>query len=172
MTATMDGPRIMDTVATLRMQAGMVNYCVNINAADLSHDESLAQPSPGGNCANWIVGHLVTTYNKALPIVAQKPVMEPDLLAKYDRGSGPMLSGGNAMPFETLLNAWKEAAERFDAGLSNVSEDALLRMTPSVRGPGEETLQEVLITIVFHQSYHSGQLGLVRRIAGKAGAIT
>jgi hypothetical protein len=35
----------------------------------------------------------------------------------------------------------------------------------------KETLRSLLTTVLFHQAYHSGQTGLLRRIAGKEGAI-
>ena len=30
--------------------------------ADLDHTDSLLQPQPGGNCLNWVMGHLVEIW--------------------------------------------------------------------------------------------------------------
>jgi uncharacterized damage-inducible protein DinB len=35
----------------------------------------------------------------------------------------------------------------------------------------KETVRSLLATVFFHQAYHVGQTGLLRRIAGKEGAI-
>jgi uncharacterized damage-inducible protein DinB len=49
----------------------------------------------------------------------------------------------------------------------------LERPAPGPDSDGEltETVRSLLGTILFHQAYHSGQTGLLRRIAGKPGAI-
>ncbi len=38
-------------------------------------------------------------------------------------------------------------------------------------GNPEETVGSLLAVVMFHQAYHSGQLGILRRIAGESGAI-
>ena len=47
---------------------------VRLNLEGISHEQSLIQPQPAGNCSNWVVGHLVTIYNKVLPLLEQTPV--------------------------------------------------------------------------------------------------
>ena len=32
---------------------------INRNLDGLSHEESLVIPEPGGNCLNWVLGHIV-----------------------------------------------------------------------------------------------------------------
>ena len=46
-------------VQSFRHQAQIANTVVKRNLEGLTHEESLVQPQPGGNCLNWIVGHLV-----------------------------------------------------------------------------------------------------------------
>jgi uncharacterized damage-inducible protein DinB len=63
--------------------------------------------------------------------------------------------------------------ERFQAGLAMLTPEALERPMPGPDSGGEltETLRSLLATILFHQGYHAGQTGVLRRIAGKPGAI-
>jgi uncharacterized damage-inducible protein DinB len=61
---------------------------------------------------------------------------------------------------------------RFDAGLAALPEERLAERVPmSPTGNPNETVGTMLATIVQHQAYHSGQLGVLRRVAGKPGAI-
>jgi uncharacterized damage-inducible protein DinB len=41
----------------------------------------------------------------------------------------------------------------------------------SPTGDPDETLGSLLAVALFHQAYHAGQLGILRRIAGESGAI-
>ena len=47
----------------LEKQFGYVYMVTAANLEGLTHEQSLAQPSPGGNCANWILGHLTDVQN-------------------------------------------------------------------------------------------------------------
>jgi uncharacterized damage-inducible protein DinB len=41
----------------------------------------------------------------------------------------------------------------------------------SPTGNPDETVRSLLTTVMFHQAYHAGQTAVLRRIAGKEGAI-
>jgi uncharacterized damage-inducible protein DinB len=148
------------------------NAVVRANVAGITHDESLIQPQPGGNCLNFILGHLVATYNGALSVVGQEPVLPQEEISRYDRGSAPMTDSREAIDFGRLLAAWDDASRRFDAGLATVSPEFLdLKAGFSPTGNPDETNRSLLATIVFHQAYHAGQTALSRRLIGKPGAI-
>jgi hypothetical protein len=158
-------------VEVFRHQAGMIRAVVGMNIEGITHEESLIQPQPNGNTLNWVLGHLVCIYNKALPLLGQEPVMDAGRLAHYDRGSAP-LDPAKALDLHELAAAWAQVADRVDAGLGELSGDTLDRPAPfSPSGNPDETVRSLINTLLFHHSYHAGQLGLLRRIAGKPGAI-
>ena len=159
-------------IETFRHQAGMARDVVRINTDGVTHEESLIQPHPGGNCLNWVVGHLVCIYNNALPLLGQEPVMEKDALKRYDRGSSPLRDPADAMSFGELLAAWDRLAERVDAGLAGLTPEYLDQPAPFSPGDNpNETVRSLVSTVLFHQAYHAGQTGVLRRLAGKPGAI-
>ena len=70
------------------------------------------------------------------------------------------------------MSALNEAAERVDAGLAALGPDLLDQPAPtSPSGDPDETVRTLLTTVMWHQAYHTGQTGVLRRIAGKEGAI-
>jgi uncharacterized damage-inducible protein DinB len=159
-------------VERLRHQAHMAHVVVRSNVAGLTHEDSLIQPQSGGNCLNWVVGHLLAIYHHALPLLGQAPVMSTDVLARYDRGSPPIIDAADARPLPELMTAWDECSRRIDAGLAALS-TATLEL-PAPRSPSNdpnETIGSLLSTISWHQAYHAGQTGLLRRVAGREGAI-
>lgn len=158
-------------VEVLRLFTRNSNAVVQANVHGITHAESLMQPQPGGNCLNFILGHLVCIYNNALPLVGQEPVLPPEETSRYDRGSDPV-AADEAIDFGRLLEAWSEATSRFDAGLANLTPDFLDQKAPfSPSDDPNETNRSVLATIAFHQAYHAGQTALSRRLVGKPGAI-
>lgn len=164
-------PAVAD-VEALRQITRSSQYVVRANVDGITHDESLIQPQPGGNCLNFILGHLVAIYNGALAVVGQEPVLPQEEISRYDRGSEPMTDSGEAIDFGRLLSAWDEASRRFDAGLATVSPEFLDQKAGfSPAGNPDETNRSLLATVAFHQAYHAGQTALSRRLIGKPGAI-
>ena len=161
----------LNEIAVLRNQNQMTHKCVRLNAEGVTHDESLIQPEPAGNSMNWIVGHLLSVYNNVLPAVGQAPVMLAEQLKRYDRGSAPV-TASDALEFATLLTAWDEASQRFDAGLASLTPEKLDEKAPfSPSNNPNETVRSVMGVVAFHQAYHAGQTGILRRVSGKPGAI-
>lgn len=158
--------------AVLRHQVGMVHGVVRMNTAGITQQDSLAQPHPGGNCLNWVLGHLMWVYDSMLPLLGQEPVMPAGTLARYARGSAPITDPAEALDVAELLAAWDTAAQRVDAGLAGVTAEKLDQPAPtSPSNNPDETVRTLLTTVLFHQAYHAGQTGVLRRVAGKPGAI-
>jgi uncharacterized damage-inducible protein DinB len=159
-------------IAVLRHQAGMAQEIVQRTVDGLSHEDSLIQPSPAGNCLNWVVGHLITVYGHTLRLLGQEPVMSQEALKRYERGMPPLKNAAEAIDFSELVRAWEETSRRVDTGLKRLSADALDRPAPfTPTNNPKETVRSLLTTVSWHQAYHAGQAAMLRRIAGKAGVI-
>jgi uncharacterized damage-inducible protein DinB len=159
-------------IEVFRNNARTTHRVVQLNLEGLTHEDSLIQPSPAGNCLNWVLGHLVCVYDQVLPLLGQKPVMEPDALKRYDRGAAPLRNPAEATELRELMSGWDEASKRVDAGLASLTSVALNARAPfSPSNDPSETVRSLLATVFFHQAYHAGQTGILRRLAGKPGAI-
>jgi hypothetical protein len=159
-------------IEMLRHQARISHQVIRLNVDGLSHEDSLIQPRPGGNCLNWVVGHLLAIYHHVLPLLGQEPVMPKEVLKRYDRGSPPIRNAAEAIEFSELLSAWDECSRRVDLGLAGLNAEVLAAPAPaSPRNNPNETVGSLLSTISWHQAYHCGQTGILRRAAGKEGAI-
>ncbi len=165
-------PATLSDIQIYQHQAGMTQGVVRVNTAGLTQEDSLVQPRPDGNCLNFVIGHLVNVYDKVLPLVGQEPVLGA-AVARYERGAPALRDPSEAMELSELLAAFDTQTERFQAGLATLTPEALERPMPGPDSNGEltETVRSLLGTILFHQAYHAGQTGLLRRIVGKPGAI-
>lgn len=153
------------SVDQLRKLFEVNQYAFRVNVADVSHEESLIQPPNGGNCMNWVAGHVVATRNAILSLLGEEPVWGSAAEGRYKRGSAPVVSGEGARPFDTIVEDFGHAQERIRSGLGRLQDSDLAAPR------GDETLGEALHFLHFHESYHIGQTALLRRLAGKPGAI-
>jgi uncharacterized damage-inducible protein DinB len=158
-------------IEVLRQQARATERVIRLNVEGISHEDSLIQPQPAGNCLNWVIGHLVSAYESIFPLLGQEPVMGEGRLKPYARHSSPLKHSAEAVPFEELLAAFGKASERVDAGLAGLAPKKLDDPAPySPTNNPKETVRSHLASISFHQAYHAGQTGLLRRVTGKPGA--
>ena len=154
------------TAEGLKLLFGYNYYTMGVNARDLTHEESLIGPEPGGNCANWVLGHIVQNRGAVLQLLGEKPVWADAEGERYKRGSAPVAGDtAGTKPFPEILEALDRSQERLLAGLSRAKDEDL----GAVETKG--SLAAKLAGLQFHEAYHAGQLGLLRRIAGKEGAI-
>lgn len=162
----------MAEIEIFRGQARIIDQVLRLNLAEINHEESLIQPRPAGNCMNWVLGHLIFVYQRIFPLLGQEPVIAGNTLDRYRRGSAPLDGPAEALPWRDLTAAWNEVVNRVDAGLAGLSAETLDSPAPySPAGNPDETVRSLLGTVLFHQAYHTGQAGLLRRLVGKKGAI-
>lgn len=160
-------------IEVFRHQMGAINYTLRTNLAGISHEQSLIQPQPAGNCLNWVLGHLLTVQQATVELLGQESVIDEARIKHYERASEPLTDPTEALPFEELLEAWNLATERVDAGLAAFDPGGLGEPAPFSPGNDpDETIGSLLSVICFHQGYHAGQTGLLRRLVGEDNAIT
>ena len=159
-------------IEVLQHAARTTQRVLQMNVDGITQEESLIQPQPAGNCLNWIVGHVLCVYNDVLPMVGQEPVMPKDSLKRYGRGPPPLQSSDEALPLRELVAKCEDAVHRLHEGLGSLTIERLDSPAPfSPTQNPKETVRSLLTTVSFHQAYHVGQTGILRRIAGKQGAI-
>ena len=143
---------------------------LQMNMEGLTGEESLVEPKPGGNCLNWIAGHIVAARNAILKLVGEEPVWDDGKAAPYQRGAKPPLDPDSLQDLDHILADFKRSQERIKAGLSRLTAEDLAA-SAGEGATGEETVGMRLSFLQFHEAYHLGQIGLLRRILGREGAI-
>jgi hypothetical protein len=61
-----------------RLMTSTTRSIVTLNCQGIPDDESLISPGSGGNCLNWVLGHLLWAYDRAIPVLKQEWVF-PDV---------------------------------------------------------------------------------------------
>jgi hypothetical protein len=137
--------------------------------ADVSHEDSIRETEPAGNCINWIVGHVIVARGKLLTVLGFEPVWYKNQTAVYGGGDVGKFSVEMAKSLPELLRLLDETMNALTETLSRV-EAALLEpcdQLPHVSEGG--TVADRVGAFACHEAYHVGQIGLLRRLLGKPG---
>ncbi len=147
---------------------------INRNLNELNHEDTVFIPEPSGNCINWVLGHIVSARGMVLLLTdAGQPILTQEESASYQRGSAAMKPGDQAMQLAQLKSAFEDSQKKLVPALQSLSQEALAAPVPEKykRPPLTGSVGDALVRLCYHEGYHNGQIGLLRRLAGKEGAI-
>lgn len=137
---------------------------VEAQLADLVHAESLLQPAEGGNCLNWLLGHLVNNRLDALKLIELPAPFDAAPYARYARHSDPVLTDGeDVLPLDTLHANLVATQAPLLEWLAAAAPEALDALPPGQT----RTVAEQLSFALWHESLHVGQLEQYRRLSGR-----
>lgn len=136
----------------------------------LSHADALIRPNGTGNCANYILGHLLLCRVEMLALLGQTGAVTGAMLMRYATGADPV--GPDSTDICTLeqLAAWWEPLDRQFLGAIEAASDESLH-APIQAGAREIPLHRRLHSYYFHETFHLGQLEILRHLAGKTEAL-
>jgi len=143
------------------------------NLEGVSHEESLVSPKPCGNCINWVLGHAVSARGLVLMLAGAGSLDGAETVARYQRGSEPLKPGEAPADLGTLRGILDDSQRQLLPALAAMSDEALAAPIPEQlrRPPLTGSVADAIARLNSHESYHNGQIGLLRRLVGKEGAI-
>jgi len=144
------------------------------NLAELSHEDSVFIPEPGGNCINWVLGHIISARGMMLLLTgAGTPVLSEAEAAVFARGSAALKTGDQGVDLDRLRSALQESQKKLVPALQGLSDATLAADVPEKlkRPPLSGSVGDALARLCYHEGYHNGQIGILRRLVGKEAAI-
>ncbi len=120
------------------------------------------------NHAQWLLGHLASTRRWALRLLGQ--IADTAEWEQHFGQNCPPTPQGDDIAPELLREAFLKNGEhlrRYLAGLDEEHVGAPFRKFPD----GSSTVAGGVHFLHFHETYHLGQIGLLRRLQGKPGLI-
>jgi uncharacterized damage-inducible protein DinB len=140
------------------------------NLEDITPEQSLIAPDPGGNCLNWVIGHICHARNGMVTILRGAGHLPDEALALYKRGG--KFSTENAIGLGLLVTHHAAMQQQLVDGLSDLDAERFASPAPfSPVDDPNETIGSLLTKMVAHEFYHAGQAGVLRRLLGLKGAI-
>ena len=129
----------------------------------LSDEDVWRQPSGSGNPIGWIIGHLTETRAGLLGDMGRP--FDCGWSRAFQRGSA--LQGQTGYPARAAIEAaWKGTHAAMRDAFANVTADRLAAPVSRRPVPGVESLADLIAFCGFHESYHVGQVGFIRKQLG------
>lgn len=159
----------MNDVTRLIRGFRTTQWIIDKQCEGLTHEESLLQLPFRGNCLNWVLGHLAQNRNQALDVLGLDLFGPDDLADRYGRGSEPLDENAeDVLALEELLDLLRAQQAALEGHLKQAPAATLDVL---VGGDGERTALEVLSHLHWHETYHCGQLEILRQLTGTDDAV-
>ena len=137
------------------------DFFVSRYAGDLTHEESLVRPLGQGNSFYWVLGHMVV-YRDALLETLGQPRLHPEAeRAHFKRNADPS-ARATPIALETLAAEFETAGARLREAMASTPAEQLASAYDA-----KFSIEQRLVHLTWHESYHAGQLALLHRLAGK-----
>jgi hypothetical protein len=122
---------------------------------------------------NWQIGHIVLA-NYLHGVASISGVNEkvraliniPNFIKFYGINSNPNLYFDEKPNSEELISQYEMIFELIFVKLNNLKIEDLEKNT-EIPNPGAKTKYEALTTLIKHQSWHNGQIAILKRLLGK-----
>lgn len=152
-------PRVAPLAEILRLNTRLFRNCL----AGLSEDQARARPSATANSAAFVAAHVAETR---FYLLGQLGASRPSPLDRYLAGWKSIDQLTEWPPLAEIQTAWTEAAHALRDRLEAMTPAELDAPHPTQFPVEPKTALGVLAFLVQHDSYHIGQLSLLRKVAG------
>ncbi len=148
---------------------GATEYTFKTNMSDVTHDLSLQTHKNGGSSINFLVEHMLWSRQRVLELLGLDTVIDRNELAMYAKGDE--FDPDKALPIDDLQAMMTESFSRMKRGFVRTSQESLDEMLPEPFLGQKVTRGRMIGLFSFHESYHMGQIGILRRVFGLPGMI-
>jgi len=125
------------------------------------------QVHPTCNHALWFAGHMATSDNFFLSLIAPEKKKEmPDFQTKFGMGSQPTNRPAAYPQPESVLATMRERRGALLAALEGMGDEDLAKKTPDGAPDFLPDVGSVFELAIWHEGRHSGQLSVARRALG------
>jgi uncharacterized damage-inducible protein DinB len=152
-------PRLLPLAEIFRLNTRLLHNCLD----GLTEEQARARPTAATNSAAFVAAHVADTR---FAIVGWLGGTVENPLAADLAGARGIEDLPSLPPLDTIRAAWDAASAALALHLATVAPEALDGPSPQ-RFPGAgPTLLGALAFLAQHDSYHVGQLALLRKYAG------
>ena len=139
-------------------QFEFIYKALSLNIENINHEESMLYPAQGGNCMNWMLGHILEYRNRMLVVLNEEPIWNNEAVSCYKRGTNGISEKENFLQWQQLLNHLSQTQISISKALKEIEIN-------------EPDKIKSFAQLLAHESYHTGQIGLLRRVLGKEGKL-
>ena len=133
----------------------------------ITQEESLLQPPQGGNCLNWVLGHLAISRTVVLYYVDVPSFVTRAEYEAYIYGSEPLTPERMASG-DVIVHPLEKIIADLDRSQTLIAEVLMDKTVDDLAQPFKDSGDSIagrLTYMSFHEGFHTGQLDQLRRLA-------
>jgi len=160
-----------------RLEVIAFNHAAFVRAAgqDLSPEQATRPLFEGGSHILWLVGHMAWTYDLILRsgLNGEPSLLPAEWPALFGFGSKPTNNPADYPSLDETRQGLETAHAAAMSYLATIPDSMLPEALPAryIAKRKFRTWEKLLLTSCFHEAYHAGQIGLLRRGQGLASGI-
>lgn len=139
------------------------DYLLKSALDQLSDEELHRRGGPESNSLLWITGHLTLSRSRMVKLAGGDAEFAwTDL---FSRGSA--IQEPAAYPsLDRILEAWDKTSGLLLAALPKMTPEQLFSKSPQSVPGDDKSIRGALSFLVYHEAYHIGQMGYLRKMLG------
>lgn len=120
-----------------------------------------------GHTPRWILGHLALCRSRVVSLMGL-PELPCPWSEAFLKGSSPA-NVPEGIPVQELLTTYRQAHEAMESQWESLCTEHMAQSCGRTLPDGTDRIADAIRFLAWHETYHLGQLGLLRRLAGKPG---
>ncbi len=142
------------------------DYIMNMVLGDVSNNDALKRVrGTEGSSVTWIVGHLCSYRVNIMKMFGSDK--QNDFEEFYYKNGAT--DGAGYPEISDVLKKWNDLSIEFYDVMKNVVDDQLLKPEKSNGTHNEKTVLDTLTFLNWHEAYHMGVIGMIRKEFGYPG---
>lgn len=143
----------------------VTDFFMDLLTGDLSNARAIQRVrGTAGPSISWVVGHLLNGRCEILKLL--DPEAENPYAERFDRLVAAT-DGSDYPDIVDLMTLWREISTRVLDAFDTVNDAQLVSPMAGVGAPHrEQNLLGVLVYVLWHETYHMGQIGTIRTQLG------
>ena len=137
----------------------------------LSQEDTLAQAPYAVNCMNWTIGHILQGRDTVLKLLGAQPLLTEAEVSTHRRGSAPIGAESDALPLDRAKVLLADGLAELSRRLASLTDADAARPIDLFGNGQPDTLLGWVFFFYFHDSYHTGELAVLRQLTGKPAKI-
>jgi uncharacterized damage-inducible protein DinB len=154
-------PTMSELIRPVAESLRISDFFMELMTGDLANDLAVRRVrDTEGPSISWVVGHLLNGRCELLKLL--DPEAENPYAERFDR-LVVATDGSDYPDIADLRASWHELSGRVFAALESVTDQELVAPIEEVGAPhAEKNLLGLLVYVVWHETYHMGQIGTMR----------
>jgi uncharacterized damage-inducible protein DinB len=154
------------TAAALKAQFDFHTRLFNNVLDGISDNEANSRNNEHVNHIKWVAGHLLNTRLEGMNRLTGGEA-DTTYAEKFARNSVLDPTGASYPPLSEIVSKWNEVSPDISGRINKLPEELLDSPAPAQSPIHDETFRGLMAFLVSHEAYHVGQLGILRKLAGK-----